>query len=323
MEQKLNIAKILRNKPRGTKLYSMIHGKCSSEAVTDEIFKINFCTSKFGLTQSGECTLIKFGNMYDGGECIIFPSKEMRDWKKFSWKKGDVLVSREGSKILFDKWANEDYTKFLGKIKVLGNSHCYDTANYSLASKEEALEFIKSVEEINNGKLNLETLEIEKQLELRDGDIVVTDAVPSMCYSKCIFILKGDWNIYEDRVNSYIFYNVYNNHISFNIVDKAIRDRDIHLATEEEKQQLFDALAKEGKRWNTEKKQIVNLKEYQFKPFDKVLVRDDYKDEWRASFFSHIREGLSRYVTTGLVWKFCIPYEGNEHLLGTTNNVED
>lgn len=323
MEQKLNIAEILKNKPRGTKLYSMIHGKCSFEVVTDEIFKINFCTSKFGLTQSGECTLIKFGNMYDGGECIIFPSKEMRDWKKFSWKKGDVLVSREGSKILFDKWANEDYTKFLGKIKVLGNSHCYDTANYSLASKEEALEFIKSVEEINNGKLNLETLEIEKQLELRDGDIVVTDAVPSMCYSKCIFILKGDWNIYEDRVNSYIFYNVYNNHISFNIVDKAIRDRDIHLATEEEKQQLFDALAKEGKRWNTEKKQIVNLKEYQFKPFDKVLVRDDYKDEWRASFFSHIREGLSRYVTTGLVWKFCIPYEGNEHLLGTTNNVED
>lgn len=62
MEQKLNIAEILKNKPRGTKLYSMIHGKCSSEAVTDEIFKINFCTSKFGLTQSGECTLIKFGN---------------------------------------------------------------------------------------------------------------------------------------------------------------------------------------------------------------------------------------------------------------------
>lgn len=36
MEQKLNIAEILKNKPRGTKLYSMIHGKCSSEAVTDE-----------------------------------------------------------------------------------------------------------------------------------------------------------------------------------------------------------------------------------------------------------------------------------------------
>lgn len=81
----------------------MIHGKCSSEAVTDEIFKINFCTSKFGLTQSGECTLIKFGNMYDGGECIIFPSKEMRDWSKFSWQKGDVLISNDGgTEVIFD-----------------------------------------------------------------------------------------------------------------------------------------------------------------------------------------------------------------------------
>lgn len=103
MEQKLNIAKILKNKPRGTKLYSMIHGKCSFEAVTDEIFKINFCTSKFGLTQSGECTLIKFGNIYDGGECIIFPSKEMRDWEKFSWQKGDVLISNDGgTEVIFD-----------------------------------------------------------------------------------------------------------------------------------------------------------------------------------------------------------------------------
>lgn len=96
MEQKLNIAEILKNKPRGTKLYSMIHGKCSSEAVTDEIFKINFCTSKFGLTQSGECTLIKFGNMYDGGECIIFPSKEIHQQilrqflkNKIIWHKKD------------------------------------------------------------------------------------------------------------------------------------------------------------------------------------------------------------------------------------------
>lgn len=317
MEQKLNIVEILKEKAPSTKLWSPLFGDVYFSFVS-----INLVTVFHHKTSAKFYLNAKLYD-YDEAEPTLFPSKEMRDWSKFAWKKGDVLVSMEGSKILFDKWANEDYTKFLGKIKVLGNSHCYDTANYSLASKEEALEFIKSVEEINNGKLNRETLEIEKQLELRDGDIVVTDAVPSMCYSKCIFILKGDWNIYEDRVNSYIFYNVYNNHISFNIVDKAIRDRDIHLATEEEKQQLFDALAKEGKRWNTEKKQIVNLKEYQFKPFDKVLVRDDYEDEWRASFFSHIRKGLSRYVTTGLVWKFCIPYEGNEHLLGTTNNVED
>lgn len=103
METRINIAKILKNKPSGTKLYSIVHGECTFETITDEIFKINFCNSKFGLTQSGECTLIKFGNMYDGGECIIFPSKEMRDWSKFSWKKGDVLISNDGSiEVIFD-----------------------------------------------------------------------------------------------------------------------------------------------------------------------------------------------------------------------------
>lgn len=116
METKINITTILKNKPKGTKLYSTVHGKCTFEAITDEIFKINFCTSKFGLTQSGECTLIKFGNMYDGGECIIFPSKEMRDWSKFAWKKGDVLVSKHGTKeVIFDSFDDDYYVTFKGK----------------------------------------------------------------------------------------------------------------------------------------------------------------------------------------------------------------
>lgn len=172
MEQKLNIAEILKNKPRGTKLYSMIHGKCSSEAVTDEIFKINFCTSKFGLTQSGECTLIKFGNMYDGGECIIFPSKEMRDWSKFQWEKGDVLISNDGgTEVIFDKWYDDTYTSFYckhylnsedkNKIVYYEEFLC-TTERYSLEDKDIAQTYINTIEKRLDGKPNLETLEIEK-----------------------------------------------------------------------------------------------------------------------------------------------------------------
>lgn len=102
-----------------------------------------------------------------------------------------------------------------------------------------------------------------------------------------------------------------------------IRDRNIHLATDSEKRQLFDAIEKDGKAWDAEKKQIVDIKkEHQFKPFEKVLVRDSYNDMWRASFFSHIKEDDGRYVTAGLTWKFCIPYIGNESLVGTTKDVE-
>lgn len=60
---------------------------------------------------------------------------------------------------------------------------------------------------------------------------------------------------------------------------------------------------------------------HQFKPFDKVLVRDRDEQEWECSLFSHIdKEGC--YVCVGSWWLQCIPYEGNEHLLGTTNNPE-
>lgn len=152
---------------------------------------------------------------------------------------------------------------------------------------------------------------------------MVTDAVPSLCYSKCIFILKGDLHTSDTYVKSYIFYNVNNNKVYFDEIDTSTREPNIRLATEEEKQKLFKALAAVGKHWNAEKKVVEDIKtEYQFKPFEKVLVRDCRSEAWRAAFFSYINE-YKRYVTTSMAWKYCIPYKGNESLLGTTKDVEE
>lgn len=54
-------------------------------------------------------------------------------------------------------------------------------------------------------------------------------------------------------------------------------------------------------------------------PFDKVLVRNNDDDEWVCDIFSHIDE-LAFYYCVGTRWEQCIPYDGNEHLLGTTND---
>lgn len=62
----------------------------------------------------------------------------------------------------------------------------------------------------------------------------------------------------------------------------------------------------------------------ELKPFDKVLVRDDDDTTWRCDFFRvkiGDKEGVFICLTTW--WKQCIPYEGNEHLLGTTNKPEE
>lgn len=65
-----------------------------------------------------------------------------------------------------------------------------------------------------------------------------------------------------------------------------------------------------------------NKPKVELKPFDKVLVRDNKSDCWRASLFSHIDKNGNHYCIWAK-WHYCIPYEGNEHLLGTTKNVED
>lgn len=60
-----------------------------------------------------------------------------------------------------------------------------------------------------------------------------------------------------------------------------------------------------------------------FKPFDKVLVRDYNNEYWHANLFSHF-DDESEYpyvmIVTEEGWRYCLPYEGNEHLLGTTCN---
>ena len=327
MEQKLNIAEILKNKPRGTKLYSMIHGKCSFEAVTDEIFKINFCTSKFGLTHFGECTLIKFGNMFDGGECIIFPSEEMRDWSRFAWKRGDILTSNdEETMVNFDKWYDDTYTSFYCRHyfncedknhPVYYSEFLCTTEKYSFKNNQYANhDYLKAIEEKLGGKLNRETLEIEKQPKFKDGDILSCDEDSYTRHTT--LILHKDENITESIVSLVRRKQLVETNAP---IDNFLLSRLYH-AREDEKKELFDALAKRGKAWDAEKKQIIDLKpKCKFKPFDKVLGRNDKDDVWEAELFSHYREE-SQYPfrCIGFARKYCIPYEGNEYLLGTTNN---
>lgn len=61
---------------------------------------------------------------------------------------------------------------------------------------------------------------------------------------------------------------------------------------------------------------------HQFKPFDKVLVRDYNDNEWKCDFFSNMNEH-GYYNCINSWWHQCIPYEGNEHLLGTTKKTEE
>ena len=62
------------------------------------------------------------------------------------------------------------------------------------------------------------------------------------------------------------------------------------------------------------------------KPFDKVLVRDEYKERWLCRFFSHIEDGIHayKYATIGSTFKYCIPYnDDTKHLAGTNEEAPE
>lgn len=253
-------------------------------------------------------------SIFRKGMQILKPSKEMQDWEKFSWKRGDVLISSDyGFVCIFKEWASDDYTKFNG---------CYfdgmpnaETAKYSKLDNNTAYGYIREIENRCGGKLNLETLEIEKQPNFKDGDIV------ALVVRKCTHIA-----IFQSRQEKYIGFHAVLCQNDELLLEEPFREDDgdieLRLATEEEKKQLFSALEKEGKAWDAEKKQIVDLKpKVELKPFDKVLVRDSQSDKWRVNLFGYIdKDGYYRCVYAN--WVYCIPYIGNEHLLGTTKDVE-
>lgn len=316
METKINIAEIIKNKPNGTKLWTDMFGEVTLYVVT------NTCDAFQVKHHNKEPWFDKDGKLYKEGVLCIYPSKSMRDWEKFAWKRGDVLVNSAGFNVFFDRWANDNYTSFYAKTKDLGPSFSYDTYGYTLISKEDASKFVKSIEYLHGGILNLNTLEIEKQPEFKDGDVVAVDEIPFDLYSKCIFILKGNLNTGENKARAYVLYNVNKDSIFFDTPVTKVIERNIHLATDKEKQKLFSALAKEDKGWDAQKRAIVYSKpKIELKPFDKVLVRDSKSDNWRANLFGYIgKDGYYRCVYAD--WTYCIPYIGNESLLGTTKDVE-
>ena len=337
MNAKINIAKILKDKPQGTKLYSSACGKCELKEADDKSFKVSFYSSKFGFMNGGEGTFDKNGNLYDDGECIIFPSKEMRDWSKFAWKKGDILVNKDAEvHIIFDGFEDDTYKNFHGQyylweeggsiVSFEEDENYMQTSDFNKANKEDAQEYIHKIEKELGGKLNMETLEIEK--EFKDGDIVVAEGENN---GKKIFIFRykiRDSNTVEHGYKSYINVNS-DGYLFKNMTFYLRKDFVYRPATDSEKQQLFEALAKEGKRWDAEKKKVVDLtKKCEFKPFDKCVwkIQGIEGSIWQASFISYVDEygavpmGMSIDDLSNLI---VLPYnEETAHLLGTTDDWE-
>ena len=247
MNENLNLVEILKDCPKGTKLYSTVYG----EVEFDEI-DIN-SSHPIVISHSGKFErFVKDGRLlYDyNGECVLFPSREQRDWSKFKstceFKDGDIL--------------SYQCKGFNNRSIYIYRYHERFNTSYYVALSGDDNEF-----RIDN---------------------------------------KGKWAL-----------NGYNDTVRF--------------ATEDEKKELFRAIKDNGYEWNAETKTLEKLVKPKFDPntlmpFDKVLMRDAEDSYWRCTLYSHKMEGIYKYLSIDVAYRYCIPYnDDTKHLVGTAEEAPE
>lgn len=219
----INIAEILHDMPKGTKLYSPIFGEVKFNKYHENIITI-LSTSNDGRDTLN--TFSKNGSYYSGysqSECLLFPSLKMRDWSKF-FKRGDVVYNKDGGMyVIFEGWVNDDCTEFNTTINfyVADASYgkeevCY-TDCFVKASDEERAVFIANAEKYYNGKYNPDTLQVEpvkSTCPFKPFDKVLVRNYDNTVWFANYFSHYKDNNGYHYACidDSYIFCIPYNEH---------------------------------------------------------------------------------------------------------------
>lgn len=166
--EKINIAEILRDCPKGTKLYSPLFGKCEYIGVDNSKYPIAIKAQRTdsAVTQG----FMKDGRYFEGFEdtdTVLFPSSKIRSWDKF-FKRGDVVFNEHSRMVaVFDGWASGEYTEFNTTIILYkksndwGEEEVCSTEWFTKATDEERAEFIAAAEKHYGGKYNPETLQVK------------------------------------------------------------------------------------------------------------------------------------------------------------------
>lgn len=301
--EKVNIAKILKDCPKGMELDCPL-----LDNVEFEELDFNFHNYPIVIRNSktkAEIYLTEYGQFMneENYKCIIFP-KGKNTWEGFvppcQFEDGDIVASRSGDYIFMLKKAHTYPDDDVYKVY---NGTCYFGLSSSkflftkedkwyfnrLATEEEKQKLFQAVKD-NGYRWNNETKSLEKLIEPK---FKVGDRIKK----------------YKDKISGIItyisengFYKVKYQGTGISYVNFAHQDNWELVPNK------FDL--------NT------------LKPFDKVLVRHDRENAWCSSLLSHMDDNSNSYcykfvTIAGKSYPMCIPYEHNEHLLGTKNDCDE
>lgn len=311
----MNIAEILKYCPKGTKLYSTVYGEVELDSVNkDGMISISIPYIK---------KLFSDGQVFKTGECVLFPSKDQRDWNKFRLpvKRGDIMMSDNRAFIISDEYAdafNNAFHKYICGIDTTGTFKVsqldtYWTSKFYIPASEEAKKELFNKMAEAGYKWNADTLELEKiESKFKIGDVVIDDQ-GNLC-----LVSKIRYDGFMTIVAALYRNNVLNVYTS-NTVNRNIQLTTIASTTDRNK--LYSALVREGYKYDKEQHLLIKQ---EFKPFDKVLVRNNTGSIWFPTIFLKYTGGSNfKYLCfNGLAYAQCISYEGNEYLTYTTDSPE-
>lgn len=296
--EKINLVEILKDCPKGMELDCTMY----EDVALIHILEGNAYPIKIE-TPEGQISLNKYGQYSNNklAKCIIFP-KGKTTWEGFQkpFKDGDILING---------LEDGEYNPFIFKqTNGLGNAQCYCAINCfkelilnsdnwtpikgcRLATEEEKEKLFQAIKD-NGYKWNAETKSLEKlvQPKFKVGDMIVKKDNPTEC-----------WYVQGVNTNCNLDYFYY-------IVAKG-KIANLHFKEQDDYELIPN------------KFDITTLK-----PFQKVLVRDSDKKYWSINLFGFYNEITKQFHCMGnsnIGWNECIPYEGNEHLLGTTDNCNE
>lgn len=302
--EKINIAELLKDCPKGMELdYALFEDTIFIGVEEDKNYPI-----LIKLKDGSQKRLTKYGGHSNAGyaKCVIFP-KGKTTWEGFvpplpsyQIKNGDVIVDKYGAVAIYKRIHSSyegSYVDFHCGITSKSRSlfikdsdslqHCGEIDSIRLASEEEKQELFQAIKD-NGYKWNAETKTFEKLIKpiFKKGDKVrVKKGFPEPRIARII----------EDVCDT--FYTL----VSVGKID----------FTDQNNWELVP-----------NKFDIATLK-----PFDKVLCRHNKDNKWKATLFSHLDEDFHshcyKFVTVSGSYPYMIPYEGNHHLLGTTNDCDD
>lgn len=307
----------LKNLPSGTTLYSLVSGRVTFKeirGVTIVVLDHNHCEQLYHST----------GRLFDtgqGGECLLFPSVDNRNWDTFCpFKKGDVIVSNGGCIAIFDHMENRSrldtivyqaLRRYDGSIKVELDTGIGYVHEARLATQEERDLFFVSLTKAGYSWNGEEVVSAFKK-----GDIILSAG------RRCIAIVDhvGEFGSHNDVVYYQCCLDCHGD-FSFGVDVGIGRACDCTYASTHDQERILKELNELGYVLDGDTVVKKRFNPQSFEPFQKVLVRATSTSNWRCTFFSHM--GDSKAICSGDNWSYCIPYENNEHLRGKANDCDD